>query len=35
LGKRFVPPGYLKELHRHCGLDAASISEFLKEVLSK
>ena len=35
LGKRFVPHGSLKELHRHCGLDAAAIAEFTKEVLSR
>ena len=35
LGEDFVPHGSLKELHRHCGLDAASIAEFTKEVLSK
>jgi len=35
LGKGFVPHGSLKELHRHCGLDAASIAEYTKEVLSK
>ena len=35
LGKRFVPHGSLKELHRHCGLDAAAIAEYTKEVLSK
>ena len=35
LGNGFVPHGSLKELHRHCGLDAASIAEYTKEVLSK
>ena len=35
LGKRFVPHGSLKELHRHCRLDAAAIAEYTKEVLSK
>jgi len=35
LGKRFVPHGSLKELHRHCGLDAAAMAEFTKEVLSQ
>ena len=35
LGKGFVPHGSLKELHRHCGLDAAAIAEYTKEVLSK
>ena len=35
LGKDFVPHGSLKELHRHCGLDAAAIADYTKEVLSK
>jgi len=35
LGKRFIPHGSLKELHRHCGLDAAAIADYTKEVLSK
>ena len=35
LGKGFVPHGSLKELQRHCGLDAASIADYTKEVLSK
>ena len=35
LGKGFVPHGSLKELHRHCGLDAAAIADYTKEVLSK
>ena len=35
LGKDFVPHGSLKELHRHCGLNAAAIAEYTKEVLSK
>ena len=35
LGKRFVPHGSLKELHRHCGLDAAAIADYTKEVLSR
>ena len=35
LGKDFVPHGSLKELHRHCGLDAESIANYTKEVLSK
>jgi len=34
LGKQFVPHGSLKELYRHCGLDAAGIAEYTKEVLS-
>ncbi len=35
LGKAFVPHGSLKELHRHCGLDAENIAKFTKEVLSR
>ena len=35
LGKGFVPHGSLNELHRHCGLDAAAIARYTKEVLSK
>ena len=35
LGKRFVPHGSLKELHRHCGLDDQSIANYVKEVLSE
>ncbi len=35
LGRGFVPHGSLKELHRHCGLDAAAIASYTKEVLSK
>ena len=35
LGKGFAPHGSLKELHRHCGLDAASIAEYTKEMLSQ
>ena len=35
LGRDFVPHGSLKELHRHCGLDAAAIVKYTKEVLSK
>ena len=35
LGRGFVPHGSLKELHRHCGLDAAAIANYTKEVLSK
>lgn len=34
LGRGFVPHGSLKELHRHCGLDAESIANYTKEVLS-
>ena len=35
LGNGFVPHGSLKELHRHCGLDAAAIAKYTREVLSK
>ena len=35
LGNGFVPHGSLKELHRHCGLDATSIAEYTKEMLSQ
>ena len=35
LGRGFVPHGSLKELHRHCGLDAAAIAGYTREVLSK
>ena len=35
LGKRFVPHGSLNELRHHCGLDAAAVAEYTKEVLSK
>ena len=35
LGSGFVPHGSLKELHKHCGLDAAGIAEYTKEVLSR
>ena len=35
LGEGFVPHGSLKELHRHCGLDAESLANYTKEVLSK
>jgi len=35
LGRDFVPHGSLKELYKHCGLDAASIAEYTKDVLSK
>ena len=35
LGKSFTPHGSLKELHRHCGLDAENIANYTKEVLSK
>ena len=35
LGADFVPHGSVKELYADCGLDAASIAAFTKEVLSK
>ena len=35
LGRNFVPHGSLNDLYRHCGLDAASIAAYTKEVLSK
>ena len=35
LGRDFVPHGSLKELYRHCGLDAEAIANYTKEVLSK
>ena len=35
LGRGFVPHGSLKELHRHCGLDAAAIAGYTREVLAK
>ena len=35
LGKGFAPHGSLKELHCHCGLDAAAIAEYTKKVLSR
>lgn len=35
LGREFVPHGSRKELLNHCGLDAASIAAYVKEVLSK
>ena len=34
LGVDFVPHGSQKELFKHCGLDAASIAAYTKEVLS-
>ena len=34
LGRCFVPHGSQKELYQHCGLDAQSIAEYTKEVLS-
>ncbi|MBQ7002013.1 MAG: 1-deoxy-D-xylulose-5-phosphate synthase [Oscillospiraceae bacterium] len=34
LGADFVPHGSQKELFKHCGLDAASIAAYTKEVLS-
>ncbi len=33
LGADFVPHGSTQQLYQHCGLDAASIAEFAKEVL--
>ena len=35
LGRSFVPHGSLNELYRHCGLDAASIAKYAKEMLSR
>ena len=35
LGRDFVPHGSQQELYKHCGLDAASIAEYAKDVLSK
>ena len=35
LGAGFVPHGSLKELHKHCGLDADGIANYTKEVLSR
>ena len=35
LGRGFVPHGSLKQLHRHCGLDAENIAIYTKAVLSK
>ena len=35
LGRGFVPHGSLKQLHRHCGLDAENIANYTKAVLSK
>ncbi len=34
LGRDFVPHGAQDKLYAHCGLDAASIADFTKEVLS-
>ena len=34
LGRKFVPHGAPKELYKDCGLDAASIAAYTKEVLS-
>ena len=34
LGREFVPHGSQKELYRLCGMDAASIANFTREVLS-
>ena len=35
LGNGFVPHGSQKELYKHCGLDARSIADYTKEVLSR
>ena len=35
LGRTFVTHGSVKELHHSCGLDAAGIAEYTKEVLSR
>ncbi len=35
LGKTFVTHGSVNELHHCCGLDAAGIAEYTKEVLSQ
>jgi 1-deoxy-D-xylulose-5-phosphate synthase len=35
LGRGFVSHGSVKELHHSCGLDAAGIAEYTKEVLSR
>lgn len=35
LGREFVPHGSQKKLYEHCGLDANSIAEYTKEVLSR
>ena len=35
LGKDFVPHGSVGELYRHCGVDAASIAEKVKEGLGR
>ncbi|MDO5401481.1 MAG: 1-deoxy-D-xylulose-5-phosphate synthase [Eubacteriales bacterium] len=35
LGRDFVPHGAQKLLYQHCGLDAASIAAYTREVLSK
>jgi len=35
LGSDFVPHGSQKELYKHCGLDAAAIAEYAKEMLSQ
>lgn len=35
LGRDFVPHGSTNELYRHCGLDAVSIAEYAKEMLSR
>lgn len=35
LGRNFISHGSVKELHHSCGLDAAGIAEYTKEVLSR
>ena len=35
LGSDFVPHGSQKELYKHCGLDAAAIADYAKEMLSQ
>lgn len=35
LGRDFVPHGSMEQLYKHCGMDAESIANFAKEVLSK
>ena len=35
LGSSFVPHGSVNKLYEHCGLDAASVAEYIQEVLKK
>ena len=35
LGASFVPHGSVNKLYEHCGLDAASVAEYIQEVLKK